>query len=196
MQSGSTLSRQTLQVVTKWSPSSYHFGTLLDRLGDPTRPFGDPTPPFGDLTRPFGTLPDHWGTLQDHFWTLPFGNLTRPFGDSRQIGPWTIGPRTVGPWGRNPPTDNIYPPIVGRIYPIPSNWHVFPKCWQLVSNMNIKKSMLRNPTPKGRTLTLWIIFPKCLQFISSTKFYFKMSPTLCPKDSQKPSNWHVNICFS
>ena len=30
---------------------------------------------------------------------------------------WTIGPRSVGPWGRNPPT-NIYPPIVGRIYPI------------------------------------------------------------------------------
>ena len=28
----------------------------------------------------------------------------------------TIGPRTVGPWGRNPTTD-IYPPIVGRIYP-------------------------------------------------------------------------------
>ena len=70
---------------------------------------------------------------------------------------WTIGPRTVGPWGRNPPTDNIYSPIVGRIYPIPSNWHVFPKCWQLISNMNIKKSMLRNPTPKGRTLTLWCL---------------------------------------
>ena len=31
---------------------------------------------------------------------------------------WTIGPRRVGPWGRNPPID-IYPPIVGRIYPIP-----------------------------------------------------------------------------
>ena len=26
------------QVVTKWLPSSYHLGTLLDRLGDPTRP--------------------------------------------------------------------------------------------------------------------------------------------------------------
>ena len=61
-----------------------------------------------------------------------------------QLGPWTVGPRTVGPqtvgpWGRNLPTD-IYPPIVGRIYPIPVykfNGHVFPKCWQLLSNMNI-----------------------------------------------------------
>ena len=35
-----------------------------------------------------------------------------------QLGPWTVGPRTVGPWGRNPLTD-IYPPIVGRRYPIP-----------------------------------------------------------------------------
>ena len=35
-----------------------------------------------------------------------------------QLGPWTVGPRTVGPWGRDPPTD-IYPPIVGRRYPIP-----------------------------------------------------------------------------
>ena len=65
---------------------------------------------------------------------------------------WTIGPRTVGPWARNPPTD-IYPPIVGRIYPIPVykfNGHVFPKCWQLLSNeyIHTKKCMLRN------TLTL------------------------------------------
>ena len=69
------------QVVTKWLPSCHQVisrdptpvGTLLDRLGDPTRLFGDPTRPFGDFTRPFGTLPDHLDP------TRPFGNLTRPF---------------------------------------------------------------------------------------------------------------------
>ena len=85
---------------------------------------------------------------------------------SGQLGPgaqlsapkkWTVGPR-----GRNPPTA-IYPPIVGRIYPIPVykfNGNVFPKCWQHLSNMNIytyKKCTLPNPAPKGRTLTLWCI---------------------------------------
>ena len=87
-----------------------------------------------------------------------------------QLGPWTIGPRTVGPldswapdnWAPGQKPSNlqyIYPPIVGRIYLIPVykfNWHVFPKCWQLISNINmkIKKSMLVNPAPKGRILTL------------------------------------------
>ena len=39
----------------------------------------------------------------------------------------------------HPPID-IYPPIVGRIYPIPIykfNLHIFPNCWQNISNTNI-----------------------------------------------------------
>ena len=101
---------------------------------------------------------------------------------------WTIGPRTVGPWGRNPPTD-IYPPIVGRIYPIPVyefNWHVFPKCWQLISNTNIKIKNIYIKEPCAQTANThplmynfnWIIFPTCWQFISSTKFTF---PNPAPK---------------
>ena len=52
----------------------------------------------------------------------------------------------VGPSGRNPPT-GIYPSIVGRIYPITVykfNGHVFPKCWQLLSNMNIYYIHIKN----------------------------------------------------
>ena len=63
----------------------------------------------------------------------------------RTVGPRTVGPRTVGPWGRNPPTD-IYPPIVGRIYPIPVydiNWHVFTK------NIKIKKIRYGTLRPNG-----------------------------------------------
>ena len=58
------------------------------------------------------------------------------------FGPQTIGPRTVRPRGRNPPND-IYPPIVGRIYPITAyrfNWNVFSKCWRHISNTNIPLS--------------------------------------------------------
>ena len=37
------------------------------------------------------------------------------------------------------PLIDIYPPIVGRIYPIPIykfNKHVFPNCWQNITNTN------------------------------------------------------------
>ena len=110
---------------------------------------------------------------------------------------WTIGPQTVGPWGRNPPTD-IYPPIVGRIYPIPVykfNGHVFPKCWQLISNMNIKKVCYGTLRPKGAHSPFDVQFilnyiPKMLAVYIQYKFVFQnvQYPTLRPKGSQKPSN--------
>ena len=56
----------------------------------------------------------------------------------------TVGPRTVRTRGGNP-SNGIYPPIVGRIYPIPVckfNWYVFPECWQLIFNMNMKNMLL------------------------------------------------------
>ena len=99
---------------------------------------------------------------------------------------WTIGPRTVGSWGRNPPTD-IYPPIVGRIYPIPVckfNWYVFPECWQLIFNMNMKNMLLT------------------LLCITSTELYsqnfgslypIQIYITKCtfPNPAHKSSNWHT-----
>ena len=88
-----------------------------------------------------------------------------------------VGPR--GPTVRGPTIhffrmDN-WAPDCWALRQKPSNWkYISSNSWQdvsntiqltcipqmlvaYISNMNIKKSMLQNPTPKGHTLTLWCI---------------------------------------
>ena len=53
-----------------------------------------------------------------------------------------------------------------RAHRHPSNWHIFPKCWQCISNTNVysRKCTFSNPAPKGRTDTLQLTYiPKLLQ---------------------------------
>ena len=72
---------------------------------------------------------------------------------------------------RHPPTV-IYPPIVGRIYPIQIyifSWHIFPNCWQCISNINVYSSKFTfpHPAPEGRTNTLQLthIFQLLAEYI-------------------------------
>ena len=99
---------------------------------------------------------------------------------------WTIGPWTVGSWGRNPPTD-IYPPIVGRIYPISIckfNWYVFPKCWQLISNMN-----MTNMLPTLLCITSTELYSQNFGSLYPIQIY--ITKYTFPNPAHKSSNWHT-----
>ena len=108
------------------------------------------------------------------------------------------------------PQNVIYPPIVGRIYPIqiyiyihlthvpqpsarkgaqtPSKCHIFPNCWQCISNINVysSKSTFPHPAPQGRTNTLQLTYisqllAEYIQYLCIMSYNFLGMVPNCPR---------------